>query len=70
MQIDFTQKEIDFMKRVLNVDDPTFLVERVVRQWFGQLVNQEFKTADVESKIDVINSAKVDIIEEDNPINI
>jgi len=56
MNINFTQKEINFMKEILNVPDPTFLVERICRQWFEQLVNQQIQTTTTDEKIDIIKN--------------
>ena len=56
IQINFTEKEIDFMKEVLNVPDPSFLIERICRQWFEQLVNQQIQTKTIDEKIDIIKN--------------
>ena len=56
LQINFTQKEIDFMKEILNVPDPSFLIERICRQWFEQLVNQQIQTKTIDEKIDIIKN--------------
>ena len=56
--LDLTQKEIDFLKRVWNVEDPTSLIKNLVRQHLEQLVNQEFKfiSKTTEEKINVIEA--------------
>ena len=54
MNINFTQKEINFMKQVLNVPDPTFIVEKVCKQWFEQLVNQQVQAKSTDEKLDII----------------
>ena len=60
MQINLTQKEVEFLKRVWNVEDPTPLIENLVRQHLEQLVNQELKSnaQTVEEKIDVIEASR------------
>lgn len=63
MNINISQKQIEFLKRVWNVDDPQPLIENLVQQHIEQLVNQELKsvTKTTDEKIDVIDSTLLNV---------